>query len=246
MKIVIALVFLCSFFACSETGKNVEEGLTVTKNDTFDYFGEEYHIPILPEFSVDTIKHFDKQTDYTETIICPQIIGKEFEQINEILKKEIIRKATFAYVDTTDNEPIDTTKEVFGVHDDNMLLQMYKNKNLVSYGFLSMSTEPGRMRPFRKYFSVNYDTTKKKFIYLSDYFKINSSSDSAALKSLIYGDIGNPDTKWYTLSDQINFSSDKENVFFYFDMFGETGTPMGLVKQVKKKYLSHFIKDEYK
>ena len=41
---------------------------------------------------------------------------------------------------------------------------MYKNKNLVSYGFLSEFNEPKQMRPFRKYFSINYDTTKKIFM----------------------------------------------------------------------------------
>jgi hypothetical protein len=246
VKLVIALIFMCSFFACSETGKKNDSALPMIENDTFDYFGEENNIPLIPEFSVDTIKSYTKETDYTETLICPRVVEKEFDQINEVLKKEIKRKAALCYTDTTNDEPVDTSKEVFGVTKDNILLKMYKNKNLVSYGFLSESDEPYQMRPFRKYFSINYDIVKKKFIYLSDYFKIITSTDSILFKSLIYGDVGYPDTKRYPLSDQINFSSDKENVYFYFDMFGETGIPMGLVKRVKKKYLTNFINDEYK
>lgn len=246
VKVVIALIFLCSFFACKETGKKVGENIAVAKNDTVDFFSVEYDIPILPGFSVDTIKYFDKQTDYTETLICPEIIGKQYQQINEVLKEEIKRKVLLSYMDTTDHEPVDTSKEVFGVRNDNILLQMYKNKNVVSYGFLTEFNEPKQMRPFRKYFSINYDTAKKIFVYLSNYFKISSSSDSILLKSLIYGDVGNPETKWYNLNDQIDFSFNEENVYFYFDMFGETGTPMGLIKQVKKKYLVKFINDEYK
>ncbi len=246
IRVVAALFFLCSFFSCGEMDKKTDNVLPVVKNDTFDYFDEEYNIPILPGFSVDTIKSYTKKIGYTEILICPQIIEKEFGQINEILKKEIKRKTDLSYLDTTHNELVDTGKKVFDVTADNILLKMYKNKNLVSYGFLSEFDAPHQMRPFRKYFSINYDTVRKKFIYLSDYFKISSSSDSTFLKSLIYEDVGNPDTKWYALSDQINFSSHKENVYFYFDMFGDTGTPMGLVKRVKKKYLINFINDKYK
>ena len=169
VKSIMALFFLCSLFACNETGKKVDEGLTLAKNDTFDFFNEEYDIPVLPSFSVDTLKYYDKPTDYTETIILPQIIGKEFKQLNEILEKEVKRKVALVYLDSTNNEPVDTSMEVFGVAEENILLKMYKNKNLVSYGFLSTSTEPGRMRSFRKYFSINYDTMGKRFIYFSNF-----------------------------------------------------------------------------
>ncbi|GAB2837719.1 hypothetical protein GCM10027043_45920 [Ferruginibacter profundus] len=215
-------------------------------NDTFAFYGEEDSIPLLPGFGVDTIKYYDKSTDYTETLICPYLKEKEYNQVNEVVKKEIKRKAALCYLDTTYNEATDTSKEVFGFTIDNMLLQMYKNRNLVSYGFLSISNEPNQTRPFRKYFSVNYDTIKKQFIYFSDYFKINSSSDSAFLKSLIYGDVGNTDLSLYSLNNAINFSFNDQYVYFYFDMFGETAIPMGLVKQVKRKYIVQLINEAYK
>jgi hypothetical protein len=246
VKSIITVIFLCSFFACKEAGKKVAEELPMVKNDTFDFFGDEYDIPIPKEFSVDTIRHFDKETGNTEMLICPKIVGTEFDKIDEILKKEIKRKASLIYTDSTNYNTIDTSKEVFEAKYDNIPLKMYKNKKLVSYGFLSESSDPGAMRPFRKYFSINYDIIKKKFIYLNDYFKITSSSDSILLKSIIYGNVGNPDTRWYSFNNQINFSVDERNVYFYFDMFGETQTPMGLVKEIKKKYLDKFIKDEYK
>jgi hypothetical protein len=245
LKNIIALFFLCCFIACDETGKKVD-GIAVAENDTFDFFSDEYDIQILQGFSVDTLKYYNKQTDYSETIICPKIIGKEFEQLNEILEKEIKRKVALMYLGSTYNEPIGTSKAVFGVVEENILLTMHKNKNLVSYGFLSIYTEPGRMRPFRKYFSINYDTTGKRFISFSKFFSINTTADSILAKSIMYGEVGNPDISWYNLSDAVNFSFDQDYVYFYFDMFGDFGNPMGLVKRVKKKYLDNFIKDEYK
>ena len=85
-----------------------------------------------------------------------------------------------------------------------------------------------------------------KFIFFDDYFTILSPSDSAFFKQLVFGNVGNPDVSWYTLSDRINFSVDKDNVYFYYDMFGEFGQPIGMVNRFKKKYLNKFIKDEYK
>ena len=246
VRIVTAFIFLFSFFACNQTGKKVDEGLPLAKNDTFDFFDVENDIPILPGFLVDTLKYYNKQTDYTETIILPKIIAEEFKQLNEILEREIRRKVAVLYLDSTNNEPVDTSMEVFGVVEENILLKMYKNKNLVSYGFLSTSAEPGRMRPFRKYFSINYDTTGKRFIYFSNYFSINTTADSILAKSIIYGEVGNPDLGWYNLDDAINFSFDHDYVYFYFDMFGEFGNPMGLVKRVKRTYLDNFINNDYK
>jgi hypothetical protein len=246
MRSVVFAIFLFVFFACKEQGKQDVENLPQAKNDTFDFYYPEYDIPIMEGFLVDTIENFEKATDYTETLICPKIIGKDFIQINQVLRKEIQRKASLCYqIDSTDTA-VDTSEEVRGVEYDNILLQMFKNKALVSYGFLSMQTDPKRMRPFRKYFTINYDTERKIFIAFDDYFQISGHDDSALVKSIVYGDIGGPDDHWYDLTNQINFSSDKENVYFYFDMFAEFGNPIGLVKRVKKKYLANFINDAYK
>jgi len=237
-----------SLLACNHTiKKDAVKDLPVAKNDTFDFFDKEYDIPITEGFSIDTLKHFYKRNDYTYTLILPEIIGKEFAVINRILKKEIKSKVALGYVDSTNNAAVDTSKEVFGIVEDNVLLQMYKSKNLVSYGFLNIFSDPSAMRPFRKYFTINYDTAKKRFIYFGDYFKIGNSLDSGFLKSLIYGDMGMPDTKWLTLNNQVNFSSDKEHVYFYFDTFGVMGSPVvGLVKRLKKQYIIQFINDNYK
>jgi hypothetical protein len=245
LKNIIALFFLCCFIACDETGKKVD-GIAVAENDTFDFFSDEYDIPILQGFSVDTLKYYNKQTDYSETIICPKIIGKEFEQLNEILEKEIKGKVALVYLDSTNNEPVDTSKEILGVVEENILLTMHKNKNLVSYGFLSMFDEPNSMRPFRKYFTINYDTALKHFILFNNYFKIAGHHDSTLVRSIIYSGVGSPDFAHVSLDNEINFSFDEKNVYFYFDMFGGPGNPMGLVKRVKKKYLARFIKEEYK
>jgi len=241
---IIALIFLLSLFACNEKGKQDIESLVV-KNDTFDLFYDEYDIPIPEGFSVDTIKESDKKTDYSKTLIYPRLSGTEFNRLNKVLGIEIKRKADLAYADTSDR-PVDPANEVFGVTEEIIPLKMYKNENLVSYGFLNMFSDTGAIRPFRKYFTINYDTRRSKFIFFSDYFTILSHSDSVFFKQLIFGVIGNPEEPWYSLSNNINFSIDNENVYFYYDMFGYFGNPMGLVYRFKKKYLNKFIKDEYK
>jgi hypothetical protein len=109
-----------------------------------------------------------------------------------------------------------------------------------------MFSDPRAMRPFRKYFTINYDLRKSKFIFFDDYFRIVSPLDSTTFKRLILGNIGYPDGYWYSLNNSINFSIDNKNVYFYYDMFGELGNPMGIVYRFKKKYLDKFIKDEYK
>ncbi len=243
-KNIITLVFLLSLFACKEKGKQDLE-LPIVKNDTFGFFIDENDIPIPEEFEVDTIKELDKKTDYSKTLICPKLIGVEFNRLNKIIGHEIRRKADLAYADTTDR-PVDPADEVFGITEVITPLKMFRNENLVSYGFLSMFSDTGAMRPFRKYFSINYDMVKKKFIYFDDYFKITSAPDSAIVKWMVWGEIGNPGMSWYTLDNAIVFSVDDKNVYFYFDMFGMMGNPMGLVKSVQRKYLNKFISNEYK
>jgi len=244
IKKIIALFLLCCLLACIQTEKQ-ESNLPVAKNDTFDFYDEEYDIPIPEGFSVDTIRESGKKTGYSKTLICPNLTRTVFKELNKTLKKEIERKAALSYMDTTDQR-VDTATEVFDVTEEISPIKMYKNENLVSYGFLSMFSDSRAMRPFRRYFTINYDLRKSKFIFFDDYFTILSSPDSTFFKKLIFGNIRNPDVSWYTLSNKINFSVEKENVFFYYDMFSELGNPMGLVYRFKKKYLNKFIKDEYK
>ncbi|MGC4101361.1 hypothetical protein [Ferruginibacter sp.] len=245
-KIVAALILLCGFFACKQASKKTVADTPIAKNDTFDFFYDEYNIPIVAGFAVDSLKKYDKATDYTERLIYPYLTEKAYKKVNGILKNEIERKAALCYVDSTDTQPVDTSEEVLGVEIDNILLQMYAKGKLVSYGFLSESSEPHQMRPFRKYFSVNYDTAKKKFILFDDYFKISGHDDSALVRSIIYSEVGNPDFNFISLGNEINFSFDKDHIYFYFDMFGDLGNPIGEVKRVKRKYLDNFINNDYK
>ena len=171
----------------------------------------------------------------------------EFSLINKILKEEIERKARISYeIGSADKTWIDTTNEIIGVIEDNGLLQMHKNKNMISYGLLSQSTEPGRMRPYRIYFAVNYDTMRKRFISFRDYFNFSGHVDSALVKSMIDYEVSCVNFEWIILNKDIDFSFDKDNVYFYFDMFGHVRNPMGLVKKVKKEYLTNFIHEGYK
>ncbi|MBP6430579.1 MAG: hypothetical protein KA319_02345 [Ferruginibacter sp.] len=247
MSKAIAYTILLGFFlSCNQKKEKISKELPASKNDTFVFFTQEDNIKILSDFLVDTIKYFDKKLDYRKTIICPQIIGKEFTSINKILTNEIKRKAALSYLDTLANVEIEKVNEMSGMIGSNILLKMYKNKKLISYGFLSEYDDPKAMRPFRKYFAINYDTSRKKFIYFEDYFTVKTPTDSLVLKSIIYGHIANPETKWYPIDNNIVFSIDNENIHFYFDMFGVLGNPMGLVKSVKLKYLDKFINDNYK
>ncbi|WP_462242414.1 hypothetical protein [Ferruginibacter sp.] len=243
----MALFFLCSLFACNETGKKVNEDLTVAANDTFDFDVAENDIPILPGFLVDTIKQYGKETQFSFSLICPAIVGKDFDRINKVLKDEIKRKAENRYViNSIDETAVGTAKEIFGAMNDNILLQMHKNKNLVSYGFLSLWDDPNSMRPFRKYFAVNYDTVLKHFILFNDYFNILGHADTSLVRSIIYSEVGNPSFDYVSLDNDIIFSFDDKNIYFYFDQFEEPGNPIGLVKRVKRKYLDNFINNDYK
>ena len=69
-------VFIVCFFSCREKKKKIDKDLQIAKNNTFDFYDNEYNIPNLSGFSVDTIKHFNKVTQFSQTIICPRINGK--------------------------------------------------------------------------------------------------------------------------------------------------------------------------
>lgn len=245
IKNIILLFLLYSLIACNETENKQAGDLPEAKNDSFENYYEEQNIPIPQGFSVDTIRESDKKTGYSRELILPKLNEPAFNELNKILTNEIRRKAALCYADTTD-APVDPADEVFDVSEEIQPLKMYKSEKLVSYGFLNIFMEPGMMRPFRKYFTVNYDAGKSEFISFDDYFSIQSSEDSAFLKQLIFGVIGNPDVSRGILGNEINFSIDDEKVYFYYDMFSEMGNPMGLAYGFKKKYLLKFIKEEYK
>lgn len=245
IKNLIALFLLYGLVACNQTENKQSGDLPEAKNDTVEGYYEEQNIPINEGFSVDTIRESDKKTGYSRELILPKLTEPVFNELNKVLANEIKRKAALCYADTTD-APVYSADEVFDVSEVINPLKMYKADKLVSYGFLNMFFEPGMMRPFRKYFTINYDIRKSKFIFFDDYFTIISPSDSAFFKQLVFGNVGNPDVSWYTLSNTINFSVDEENVYFYYDMFGEFEQPIGLVNKFKQKYLNKFIKDEYK
>ena len=220
-----------------ETGKPVI-------NDTFDFYGDDMLKNVPEGFKLDTNETENKKKKFSEIFILPRLIEKEYKLFEKELKKKILKKKD-GQMSTTDT--VSKATELLMQTDFEITpLSTYKNKRLISYGFLNLYFEEGRMRPLRSYFAVNYDTVKRKFIYFDDYFKIVSATDSNAVRWMVLGEVGNPDFSWYTLDNEIVFSVDDENVYFYFDMFGVMGNPMGLVKGVKKKYLDKFIKDEYK
>ncbi|MFT3682577.1 MAG: hypothetical protein QM791_20140 [Ferruginibacter sp.] len=247
MRAATLLIFLSILFACKQRTKQSLQSIQLAENDTFSFNVDENDIIIEPGFVADTITKFDKETQFRFSLIYPAIEGKAFDRFNKILKEEIKRKAGNMYTaDPADNTPVDTTKEIKGFEEDNTLLKMYQYKNLVSYGFLSMSNAPNQTRPFRKYFTVNYDTALKHFIQFADYFKIAGHNDSVLVRSVIYSGTGGADFANAWLGNEINFSFDRESVYFYFDQFGDPGNPYGMVKKVKKKYLNNFINNDYK
>ncbi len=245
IKNLIAILLLYSLIACNQTEKKQIADLPLAKEDSFEYYGDEYNIPIPGGFSVDTIIVSDKKAEYIRELILPKVVKSMFNELNKVLTNEIKRKADLSYGDTTDAlvYPVDKT---FDITEEVIPLKMYKSEKLVSYGFLDIFSEQGMMRPLRKYFTVNYDVSKSKFIFFNEYFDIKSSKDSSFLKQLIFGIIRTPGEYWPSLNNNINFSIDEQNVYFYYDMFGELGNPMGLVYGFKRKYLLKFIKDEYK
>lgn len=244
IKNLITLFILFSLFACNQAEKKTTPP-SVVKNDTSEWYHEENYFTIPKGFSVDTIIESDRKSEYSRMFIFPKLTEPVFNELNKVLTNEIKRKAVLCYGDTAD-APINSTDEIFDAVEDIKPLKMYKSEKLVSYGFINIFGEPGMMRPFRKYFTVNYDAGKSEFISFDDYFSIQSSEDSAFLKQLIFGVIGNPDISRGILGNEINFSIDDEKVYFYYDMFSEMGNPMGLVYGFKKKYLLKFIKEEYK
>lgn len=242
-KLIVVLFLLCVFVNCRQHNSHVNN-ISLVKNDTFVLFDKEYDIPIPVGFSTDTVIETNKKTGYTKTIVCPSLNGQEFKALNSILRKEVVNAATLSYTERKET-PEDTGEEVYGATEENMPLTMYKDQSIVSFGFLSMYSDTAAMRPYRKYFTVNYDLRKSKLICFSDYFTIKTRADSLFFKQLVFGKTGNPDVSWFTLDKNISFSIDSEAVYFYFDMFGAFGNPMGLVYKFKKKYLNKFISNDY-
>jgi len=246
MRYVCFVLVSLIFFQCTQKNKNSNAAETVkpVTNDTFSFYDDNMlkHIPV--GFKLDTINQEDKAGKYTSVFIKPILVQVAYAALEKKLQQEILRRKDGQMTST------DTISKAIETHEQVYLeispLSIYKNKRLISYGFLHLYTEEGRMRPFRSYFSVNYDIAKKEFINFDGFFNLVSAADSNAVKHLVLGEIGNPDLSWCTLNNDIVFSVDDEHVYFYFDMFGIMGNPMGLVKEVNKKYLYPFIRDAYK
>jgi hypothetical protein len=239
----------CVFAGCTFTGNN-ESGSAIdaNKNDTASYFGDELITRLPPGFIMDTIRKPDTGNSYHETVVVPRFSGASFRELDGILQKEIILltdtdissgEEAMANADTMEEDTSETNVNVSP-------LTIYQTPGLVSYGFLKIMFSKGMMRPYRSYFAVNYDKQQNRFISFSHYFNLPDKKDTVFLQWIIYGKVGIMEFPFYKLGDHISFSSDKENVYFYFDQFGFVGNAFGIVKGVKKKYIQQFIKDEYR
>jgi hypothetical protein len=247
VKNVIAIFFLCSFFACKEAGKKVDEELPVAKNDTFDRIYEK-HLQLPNGIYLDTIINYNKESDGRETIVRPRLKEKRFYEIDKILIDEIERRLR----SDTSKQSADTLEEVFHWTETMEPVNVYKFDKIISYGFIVTSSDALSMRPFRKYISVNVDIEKNKIIYLEDYFNIVTKADTALLSNIIYSAVGenddiyNPDWRNYKYDNSFDFAIDESNVYFYFDQFTVGGNPTGLEGSVKKKYIIKLIKNAYR
>jgi hypothetical protein len=227
----------------NKTKKINFENCEAIAGDSSVWYDDNMLKKIPPGFIVDTTeKHFG------DFVAVPVITEEGYKEIENGLQKEILEQIDLNRNVQTDsgNNKKEKSEEVLNCNNTIGPLSIYKNENLISYGFQEFLDCKGQMRPFRSYFSVNYDTHKKRFIYFDDYFRVSGASDSAALKCLILGDIGDPDLANIALGNWICFSADKENVYFYFDQFGLMDNPMGIIKGIKRKYLDKFIREEYK
>jgi len=250
MKQLLFIAACCCVFAGCAANRNDESGQTIDGDnyDTCSYAGDDLITGLPPGFIMDTIKKPDSGNNYQETIIAPRLTGASFRELDGVLQKEIIM-LTAVGMSSGDEAMVDTDKlqeDTSETNVDILPLTIYKTHNLVSYGFLNIMVSEGMMRPYRRYFAINYDMQKNRFIRFSDYFDVQGKEDTSFLQWVIYSDMGMKDVSVYKLRDGIIFSSDKENVYFYFDQFGDNGTAYGIVKGVKKKYLRQFIKDDYK
>lgn len=247
-RYLLYITIACFLFA-NCTGNNAvnSPGKIITSiNDSFYYYGDDMVEPVGEGFSIDTIRKPDTNSRFRETIIVPRLTSKEYSIIDAMLQQEIIKRKDSAAEISAGDDTVNM-KEVPGkFYNEIKPLSVFKSNDLISYGFLDISNDEFSMRPFRKYFSVNYNTQQDKFIFFDDYFILKNRDDSSFLKWIIYSDIAGIDISPYVLGNGIVFSSDKENLYFYFSQFGFANNPCGIVKGVKRKLIRQFIREEYK
>ncbi|MBP6024843.1 hypothetical protein [Ferruginibacter sp.] len=250
MRLVTALLFLCSFFACTEAGKQqVAEDLPIATNDTFDadYINElkSYNLkPTLSGFTFDTVSLFLKKSKTDENLIIPRLTEKKDLTIDKKLRKGILEIVN-SFRKTNDNFLIDEdSREIIEGTINLYPINVFRNNSLISYCFEICYSDSILMRPYCNYESLNYDVKKNKFIRASDFFDIRSSEDSLYIKKLILSAV-REEWPMFSFDDKLDFSMNDEYIFFYFDAY-ELSAPFDIGGGIKKKYLARFIKEEYK
>jgi hypothetical protein len=250
MRYLIIVVISIIILGCSgnKPGNHSQIGIIsgcIPFNDTFKL---EYqtHLQVPEGIYLDTIKKIYKESGGEECIILPRLKGKEFTASDALLTGEIKRRLSGeGRMSMASDSAVEITRYTTTTEP----VSIYKSDKLISYAFISTYSEPGAMRPYRTYISVNYDMQKNKLLHLNDYFNIAAPGDTAMLLYVIYSAVGERESTYWKYNGYDNltdFAVDADKLYFYFDQFSAGGNPCGLEGSVKKKYYLNLIRNEYR
>ncbi|MEQ1798779.1 MAG: hypothetical protein ABL872_12560 [Lacibacter sp.] len=200
----------------------------------------------IPEgITLITVKKKSQYGKITEELIVPKFTDKELEHAEDVIKVDIYKaKERFlkGELSTWDKEYKSEVKEAsFSISPE----LICRDKKIISFCYGLVYSDNILMRPYGEYYSVNYDLVKNKLIKASDFFKVSSKKDSLELAKYILSALGGHAAEGEFNFSEIDFSMDDSTFYFFSDQY-QFGTPFKNSGGIKKKYISKYVKEEYR
>lgn len=201
---------------------------------------------VLPkDFHVDSSVKFDRLRNTEIQIFLPKYsLLTDFDtQVSSYISGQFSK--FIAYLDTLiqeDPSMLISTTSSFIIYP----VSIYRDSKLVSYCFIISTDHAGAAHPLTKYYSFNYDLTKKRRIGFFEYFQVKSKQDTAFLKKVINEAINRENISVSKLYD-IDFNIVPDGIEFNFDDYEIASYAEGIIKaKVQKKRVHQIVKNNYR
>ena len=251
----IGLLFL-SMGSCVEKKEKgtapvkIDNTARLTRSDSFDVADLQMESDLDPVIVIDTISFEGANGHVGLSLHIPRIDSRSLSIVYRFIDSlGRIQKSNF-------RDDVSAWNEDYGGEPDSVLLGsglsrdirpklLYSDSEVVSLMFEQYESR-GMAGNF-EYRGINYDRIRKKRIGFSDYFRLDTPTDSAFWRHIMLRVVDPPEQLGnvnFIENPPVKFAFNKDDIYFFFDRFELLG--IGLICGIKKKYVSEYIREEYR